>query len=71
MIVTFETDGAQGAFEIVHAKTFVPKPNPFILVVGDNEFVIVPIPEINVHTPVPVVAVLPAISVFGLLAQIV
>lgn len=66
VIVTFETEGAQGEFEMVHAKIFVPKPNPVIEVVGEREFVILPDPETNVHTPVPTVAVLAAIIVFGL-----
>ncbi len=38
---------------IAHLKTFVPKPNPVIEVVGESEFVIIPVPDINVHTPVP------------------
>ena len=68
-IETVEEVGAQGAFEIVHAKTFVPNPKPVIDVVGESEFVIVPLPETKVHTPVPTVAVLAAINVFGLLMQ--
>ena len=50
---------------MVQAKTFVPKPNPVIEVVGDNELVIVPDPEIRVHTPVPTVAVFADITVLG------
>lgn len=50
---------------MVHAKTFKPNPNPVIVVVGESEFVIVPLPETNVHTPVPDVAVLPLIVVDG------
>ena len=65
VIVTFEIDAAHGAFEIVHAKTFVPKPNPVIVVVGESEFVIVPIPETNVQAPVPTVAVFAFIVVVG------
>ena len=38
---------------MVQAKTFVPSPNPVILVVGDNELVIIPVPETKVHAPVP------------------
>ena len=63
----FETEFAQGAFEIVHAKTLFPNPNPVMDVVGESEFVIVPIPETKVQTPVPTVAVLAAIIAFGLL----
>lgn len=64
-IVIVETDGAQGAFEIVHANTLFPNPNPVIAVVGESEFVIVPLPETKVHTPVPTVAEFAAINVFG------
>jgi hypothetical protein len=64
-MVTFETEAAQGELEMVHAKMFVPNPKPVIEVVGDNELVIVPDPETKVQTPVPTVAVLAAISVFG------
>jgi hypothetical protein len=68
-MVTFELDGAQGELEIVHAKTFVPKPKPVILVVGDNELVIVPDPETKVQIPVPTVATLAAMDAFGLVAH--
>ena len=51
---------------MVQAKTFTPKPNPVIEVVGERELVIVPLPETNVQTPVPTVAVFAAIIVFGL-----
>lgn len=60
-------DAKQGAFEISHSKIFIPNPKPVTLVVGDNELVIVPEPEIKVHTPVPTVAVLAVMNVFGLL----
>ena len=63
--VTFEVEGAQGLFEMVHAKTLFPKPNPVIEVVGEREFVIVPLPETNVQTPTPTVAVLAVMLVVG------
>lgn len=66
-IDTVAEEAAQGGFEMVHWKTFVPKPNPVIEVVGESELVIVPLPDINVHTPVPTVAVLADMEVFGLL----
>lgn len=50
---------------MVQAKTFVPKPKPVIEVVGESELVMVPIPETNVHTPVPTLAVLAFIVVVG------
>ena len=67
VIAIVDVEGAQGVFEMVHAKTFVPKPKPVIDVVGESEFVIVPIPETKVQTPVPTVAVLAVIKVFALL----
>ena len=66
-MVTFETDGAQGELEMVHAKILFPNPSPVTPVVGDNELLIVPIPETKVHAPVPKMAVLAVINVFGLL----
>lgn len=53
----------QGGFEIVHWKIFVPNPSPVIVVFGWFELVIVPVPDINVHTPVPTVGVLAVIAV--------
>ena len=64
--VTFEVEAKQGALEIVQAKTFTPKPIPVIAVVGDNEFVIVPLPEITDQVPTPTVAALAAITALGL-----
>jgi hypothetical protein len=64
-MVTFEVEGEQGLFEIVHPKILLPKPKFVILVVGESEFVIVPLPEINVQTPVPTIAVLAFITVVG------
>ncbi len=65
------TEAKHGGFEMVQAKTFGPIPNPEIVVVGDNEFVIVPLPEINVQTPTPVVGVLAAMVGSGLVEHIV
>ena len=65
MIVTFDVDAGQGAFEMVHAKTLFPKPNPVIEVVGEREFVITPVPETKVQTPIPTVAVLAVMFVVG------
>jgi hypothetical protein len=66
-MVMLEADGAQGEFDIVHAKTLFPIPKPVIEVVGDNELVIVPEPETKVQTPVPTVAEFADINVLGLL----
>ena len=56
---------AQGAFEIVQAKTFVPKAKAVMFVFGRVGFAIVPEPETKVHKPVPTVAVFAAIVVVG------
>lgn len=61
----FETEGRHGELLIVHANTFTPKPNPVIEVVGDNELVIVPEPDIKLHVPVPTRAELAFIAVVG------
>ena len=50
---------------MVHAKTFVPNPKPVSLVFGERELVIKPVPETNVHWPVPDVATLAAITAEG------
>ena len=69
VIVTFELEFKQGEFEIVQAKTFAPNPNPVIVVLGNNEFVIIPDPAISDHVPTPTVALLAAIIAFGLVIQ--
>lgn len=66
-MVMFETEGAQGAFEMVQAKTFVPIPNPEIGVVGDKEFEIIPVPETRLHEPEPMSGVLALIVAVGTL----
>jgi hypothetical protein len=68
-IVIVEDEAKHGAFEIVHWKTLVPKGNPVIEVVGDNELVMVPPPETKVQTPTPTVAVFAVITVVGLEIQ--
>ncbi len=65
VMVTFEIDEAHGALEIVQAKMLLPIANPVIELEGDNELVIVPLPETKVQTPIPTVAVLAAIVVVG------
>ena len=65
MIATVEEEAKQGAFEMVHAKIFVPIANPVIEVVGESEFVITPLPETKVQTPIPTAAVLAVITVVG------
>ena len=62
VMVTFETEATQGKFVIVQAKTFEPNPKPVMDVVGDNELVITPLPEIKVQAPVPTVAALAAMT---------
>jgi len=69
VMLTLETDEEHGKFEMVHAKIVVPTANPVILVVGDKELVIVPLPEINDHVPTPAVGLFAAIVAVGVLAQ--
>ena len=66
---TVEEEDAQGGFEIVHSKIFVPNPKPVIEVVGESELVIVPLPDTNDHDPVPTTAGFAAIIAFGLEIQ--
>jgi hypothetical protein len=65
IIATVEEEAEHGASEIVHLKIFVPNPKPVMLVVGESEFVIVPLPETKVQAPVPTTGVLAFIRVAG------
>ena len=67
IIAIVELDAAQGGFEIVQAKTFVPNANPVIVEFGCNELVITPEPETNDQAPVPTVAALAASVALGTL----
>lgn len=58
-------EGAQGEFEMVQEKIFVPTASPVIVVLGDNELVITPEPETSDHVPIPTVAVLAFMIVVG------
>ena len=60
-----EEEAVQGEFEIVQAKTFVPKPKAVIEEFGELGEAIVPLPETSVHKPVPTIAVLAAIVALG------
>ena len=46
-------DGVHGALLIVHVNTFAPTPNPVTPELKAPGVVIVPVPLVNVHTPVP------------------
>lgn len=70
-IAIVAVEAAHGALEIVHAKILVPDPNPVTVVLGEVGLVIVPVPEMSVHKPVPTVAELALIIVFGDETQIV
>lgn len=61
--VRFETEGIHGRPEIVHAKTFIPAPKPVIVVTGDKEFVMIPLPETKDHAPLPTVGVFAAVVI--------
>ena len=67
-MVTFAEEDAQGGLLVVQAKTFAPTPNPVIVVLFKVGVVIVPLPETNVHKPVPIAGLFPAI-VAALLVQ--
>jgi len=53
----------QVPFVIVHIKVAVPAVSPVIVVLGFNELVITPGPEIFVHLPIP-----PPVAVFAAIA---
>ena len=59
-IITSSVDIAQTPFVIVQRKVFAPTPKPVIPEVGDDGVVIVPVPVINVHAPVPIIGEFPA-----------
>ena len=63
VIVTWSKLGVQVPLLIVHLNTLSPAPILVILVVPLVALVIVPVPLIKVHKPVPVTGVLPAINV--------
>ena len=65
MRATVEVEEAQGALEIVQAKIFVPNPKLVIKVVGESEFVILPLPEIKVQAPEPTEGALAFINATG------
>ena len=65
VILTLETDEAQGRFEMVHRKTFIPGPRLVMVVAADSEFVMVPDPEIKVHAPVPIAGTFAAMVALG------
>lgn len=60
MIVTSSIEGVHVPLEIVQRKTEIPALIPVTVEPGDDGEMIVPVPEINVHMPVPTEGVLPA-----------
>lgn len=62
-------EATQGGFEIIHEKIFVPTASPVMDVVGDSEFVIMPVPETNDHVPIPTVAEFAFMVVVGVVMQ--
>ena len=56
---------------IVHLNIFTPSAKPVTLLVARVGVVITPVPETSDHVPTPLVGVLPANTVVGLLIQIV
>lgn len=71
VMVTFETEGAQGLFEMVHAKILLPTAKPVIVVEGERELVMMPDPEISVQLPLPTAGVLEAMVTEPVVIQIV
>ena len=59
-MVTSSKEEGHIPFEIVQRKTFAPIDNPFTADVGDDGVTIAPVPEINVHNPVPITGLFPA-----------
>jgi hypothetical protein len=59
-ITTVEVDGGHVPLEIVHWKELTPNPKPVIPEVGEVGVVIVPLPDIKVHSPVPTIGAFPA-----------
>ena len=54
-------------FDMVHRNVFVPDPRPVTALVGDKELLTDPAPPIKVQVPIPLVIVLAARVVVGLL----
>ena len=59
LMLTSSKDGVQTPLEIVHLNTFVPVDNPETEVFARFAFAKVPVPEIIVHKPFPIVGTLP------------
>ena len=61
VIITSSVEAVQGVLEIVQRKVAIPgTAKPVIHEVGDDGVLIVAVPEIKDHAPVPTVAALPA-----------
>ena len=58
-MLTSSNDGVQTPLEIVHLNTFVPVDNPETEEFARFAFAKVPVPEIIVHKPFPIVGKLP------------
>ena len=59
-IVTASDEVGHVPFEVVQVNTFAPTPKAVTPDVGDAGVVIVPVPDVNVQSPVPMAGVLPA-----------
>ena len=69
-ITTSSVEAEQGLLEIVHLRVAeFPAVNPVTPLVGEVGVVRVAVPVITLHTPVPVVAVLPASEVVLILQR--
>ena len=65
VMVTSSNEAGQVPFEMVQRKIFAPTDKPLTVDVGDDGVIIVPVPEINVHVPFPIVGALPASDVLA------
>ena len=60
MIVTLETEDAQGVLLIDHVRTVFPGDMFVTVVLRNRGFVIVPVPETKTQMPVPTAGLFPA-----------
>ena len=58
-------EGGQTPFVIAHSNVFTPKPKAVTVVTAEVGDVIVPVPEIKVQPPIPIVGTFPFIVAVG------
>ena len=70
VICILEVEGAQAPLLISHSNKFTPKPIFVTVVVADVADVIVPLPEIKLQLPTPILGTFPLIIAVALVTQI-